>query len=300
MIIDMHRHMWSVSERHPAFATLGGGVETELPLVPDIDGTADGIVAEMDESGVDVTVLVLADYHMRLGDAIFSPEGENRVQTHMAQRHPSRLISFFGMDPRRPDAIDLFDIALREWGAKGLKLHPTVGYFPHDPVCYPFYEKCVEYGVPVISHTGPMASPLYSRYTMPIEFDQIAADFPDLTLILAHSGTGQMAIPHRYLEALAIACEKPNVLLELSCWQLVYQRDPGAFVLALDRMRNEVGIERILFASDFPGTRAWMPLSEWVGVFRGMPALGEEHGVRFDDRDVDAMLGGNGARVLGL
>ena len=72
------------------------------------------------------------------------------------------------------------------------------------------------------------------------------------------------------------------------------------FVQALDNMRNEIGIERIIFGSDFPGPRMWMPLREWVGAFRSLPALGEEHGVRFDDRDVDAILGGNSARILGL
>ena len=103
-----------------------------------------------------------------------------------------------------------------------------------------------------------------------------------------------------YLEALAIAREKPNIILEVSCWQLIYKSDPGAFVRALDNMRNEIGIERIIFGSDFPGPRMWMPLTEWVGAFRSLPALGEEHGVRFDDRDVDAILGGNSARILGL
>ena len=146
-----------------------------MPLVPDVDASADEIVAEMDEAGVDISCLLMADYHKRLGDAIFSPEGENRVQALMSRRHPDRLIPFFGMDPRRPDAADLFEQGLRDWGVRGLKIHPTVGFYPHDEACYPLYEKCVEFGVPVISHTGPMPSPLYSKYAMPIEFDQVAA-----------------------------------------------------------------------------------------------------------------------------
>ena len=254
----------------------------------------------MDGAGIDVSVLLMADYHKRLGDAIFSPEGENRVQVHMAERHSGRLIPFFGMDPRRPDAAQLFDTALKEWGVKGLKLHPTVGFFPHDPVCYPLYEKCVEYGVPVISHTGPMPSPLYSRYAMPIEFDDVAADFPELTIIMAHSGQGHIAVPHLWVDALAIAREKPNIVLEISLWQIVYKDDPKGFVLALDRMRREIGIERIVFGSDFPGPRSVMPLKEWTGAIKRLPSLGEEHGVRFDDQDVDAILGGNTARILGL
>ena len=307
MIIDVHRHMWSSAQRHPRVRGIAHSASVvryrqpdEIPLVPDVDGTSDEIVAEMDGAGVDLSVLLMADYHMRLGDAIFSPEGENRVQVHMSQRHEGRLVPFFGMDPRRPDAAALFETGLKEWGVKGLKLHPTVGFFPHDRVCYPLYEKCIEYGVPVISHTGPMPSPLYSRYAMPIEFDQVAADFPELTIIMAHSGAGHIAVPHLWIEALAVAREKPNIMLELSVWQVLYREDPAAFVQALDTMRREIGVERILFGSDFPGPRDVLPLADWVGAFKRLPSLGEEHGLRFDDKDVDAILGGNAARLLGL
>ena len=307
MIVDIHRHMWSLAQRHPIVREIAHGASTvryrqpdEIPLVPNVDDTADAIVAEMDGAGVDVSALLMADYHRRLGDAIFSPEGENRIQVYASQRHQGRLIPFFGMDPRRPDAASLFEKGLKEWGIKGIKLHPTVGFYPHDRACYPLYEKCVEYGVPVISHTGPMGSPLYSRFAMPIEFDEVAADFPDMTLIMAHSGQGHLAAPQMWNEALAVAREKPNIVLELSLWQIVYKDDPGGFVLALDAMRREIGIERIVFGSDFPGPRDVMPLKDWVGVIQGLPSLGEEHGVRFDTRDVDAILGGNSARILGL
>ena len=157
MIIDIHRHMWSSAQRHPLVREIAHSAPNiryhqpeEIPLVPDVDATADAIVAEMDGAGADVSALLMADYHMRLGDAIFSPEGENRVQVYMAERHPGRLIPFFGIDPRRPDAATMFDKALKEWGVRGLKLH-----------------------------TGPMQSPLYGRYARPTEFDDVAADFPE-------------------------------------------------------------------------------------------------------------------------
>ncbi|MCH8207205.1 MAG: amidohydrolase [Chloroflexi bacterium] len=307
MIVDVHRHMWSAAQRHPIVREIAHSAPQvryhqpdDVPLVPDVDSTADAIVAEMDEAGVDVSVLLMADYHRRLGDAIFSPEGENRVQVQMVHRHPDRLISFFGMDPRRPDAAELFEKALVEWGVRGLKLHPTVGFFPHDRACYPLYEKCVQHGVPVIFHTGPMPSPLYGRYARPTEFDDVAADFPEMTLIMAHSGQGHIALSHLWIEALAVAREKPNVILELSLWQIVYKEDPRAFVRSLDQMRREIGVERIVFGSDFPGPRDVLPLDAWVGAIKSLPSLGEEHGVRFDDADVDAILGGNAARILGL
>jgi len=80
----------------------------------------------------------------------------------------------------------------------------------------------------------------------------------------------------------------------------VCKDDPKGFALALDRMRREIGIERMVFGSVFPGPRSVMPLKEWTGAIKRLPSLGEECGVRFDDEDVDAILGGNSARILGL
>lgn len=117
---------------------------------------------------------------------------------------------------------------------------------------------------------------------------------------MAHSGQGHIAVPHHWIDALAIAREKPNIVLEISLWQTVYKDDPKGFVLALDRMRHEIGIERMVFGSVFPGPRSVMPLKEWTGAIKRLPSLGAEYGVRFDDEDVDAILGGNSARILGL
>ena len=73
-----------------------------------------------------------------------------------------------------------------------------------------------------------------------------------------------------------MAREKPNVVLELSLWQIIYRDDPGAFVRALDTMRREIGIERIVFGSDFPGPREVLPLKEWVCAIKQLPSLGEQ------------------------
>ena len=70
--------------------------------------------------------------------------------------------------------------------------------------------------------------------------------------------------------------------------------------MAIDRMRKEIGIERILWGSDFPGLRGEMPMKQWVDIFRDLPSLAGEFGYRFDNVDVDALLGGNAARMLGL
>jgi predicted TIM-barrel fold metal-dependent hydrolase len=65
-------------------------------------------------------------------------------------------------------------------------------------------------------------------------------------------------------------------------------------------MKDTIGVERIIFASDLPGLRRAMPLRTWVEVFRDLPALAREYGYSITDQDVRAILGGNAARILGL
>lgn len=300
MIIDIHRHVWSAYERHASIREIYDRTPTkrgtaarheELPIVPDWEARGREIIEEMDEAGVDTSVLLLADYGLRLGDSVFSVEGENRIQVELSRRYQGRLLPFFGSDPRRPGAADLFKRSLEEWGVRGLKMHPTVGYFPHDPVCHPLYKLCVEHQVPVIFHSGPMAGLLYSRFTQPLQFDDVAADFPDLTIILAHAGQDL------WREALNVARMKPNVYLELSYWQYCFKHTQD-FIQAIGRMRDDLGIDRIIWGSDLPATGNAMSLKTWADTFRRLPSLGEDYGVRFDDSEVTAMMGGNTERIL--
>jgi len=299
MIIDIHRHLWSLFERFPRVAEIAARagnpmVKSErLPLVPDWQETGENLIAEMDDAGVDISVIFMADYALRLGEGIFSVEGENRIHVELMRRYPDRVIAYFGIDPRRPGAADSLQRAVDEGGVRGLKMHPTVGYFPHDRVAYPLYEICQARGLPVTFHSGPMPSPLYSRFTEPFQFDDVAADFPDMNIVLAHSGQDQ------WPAALSVARTKPNVYLELSMWQPKWKY-PDEFLFAINRMRDTIGIERILWGSDFPALRSYMSLKEWADLFKRLPSLGEEHGYRFDDKDVGALLGGNSARLLKL
>lgn len=299
MIIDMHRHLWSLFERYPRAAEIarrGGAKEAlveDLPIVPDWEQTGRDLIKEMDESGIDISVIFMADYALRLGDGIFTAEGENRIHVELMKQYTDRIIAYFGIDPRRKGAADSFETAVTEWGVRGLKMHPTVGYFPHDRAAYPLYEICQSKGLPVTFHTGPMPSPLFSRYTQPLHFDEVAADFPDMTIVMAHAGQ------ELWPEALNVARMKPNIILELSMWQPKFKY-LNEFLFAIDRMRDTIGIERITWGSDFPGLRNVMPLKKWVDIFKQLPSLGEEHGFKFDDLDVQALMGGNAARILNL
>lgn len=306
MIIDLHRHLWSVVERYASVRREAArssvqvlDAETEQRIgtggVPDVGSRGARIIAEMDAAGIDMSVVFLGDYGLRLGESALSVEDENRAIADLARRHPSRIVPFAGVDPRRPQALELFRQGLDDWGMRGLKLHPGTGFDPAAEVCRPFFELAGTRGVPVVVHTGPMASPLVSNTARPVNLDPVAADFPDTTIVMQHAGQRAW-----WEEALNIAFWKPNVYLELSMWQWAYQFDRLGFVKALGRMKQEIGLDRVLFGSDFPGLAETMGLRAWVEVFLDLPELASEHGVDIARAEAEAILGGNAQRILGL
>lgn len=295
MIIDLHRHMWSIQERFPDAYSEVPGHEPPPPASFDWKETASKTIEEMDCAGVDKTTLFVADFEPRLGPAPLSIDEENRLIAEAAGLFPDRIVPFYGIAPRRPGATDKFERAIKEWGFRGIKFHPTVGYFPHDRECYPIYELCASHGIPVLFHSGPGIHPrLYSIYTHPFEYDQVAADFPNLIMIMGHAGDDW------WQECITIARSHPNMVLELSEWQGRLRDRAEESIWAIDKMRNVLGIERVVWGSDFPGLRGTMPLTDCVKIFQGLPIIGDKFDVKFTDNDVEAILGLNAARILGL
>lgn len=306
MIVDLHRHLWSVVERYASIRREAARssvsvLDTETAQevgpggLPDVDKRAASILAEMDEAGIDVSVVFLGDYGLRLGESALSVAEENQAIARLGRENPSRIVPFAGVDPRRPEALELFQHAVDQWGMRGLKLHPGTGYDPGDPVCRPFFEFAGARGIPVVVHTGPMASPLVSHTARPVNLDPVAADFPDTTIVLQHAGQRCW-----WEEALNVAFWKPNIYLELSMWQWTYRFDREGFVRALGRMKQEIGLDRVLFGSDFPGLAETMGLREWVEVFTDLPNFAADYGVEITPDEARAILGGNAQRLLGL
>ncbi|WP_433282192.1 amidohydrolase family protein [Pseudonocardia xinjiangensis] len=300
MIIDLHRHLWSIFERYAAVREIAarglvGGVHQHADApVQDVGSRAAEIRAEMDKAGVDRSCLLLGDYGLRLGEGDLSIEAENRLATDLAREDPEHFIAFFGIDPRRPGAVELFRDAL-DAGARGLKLHPCSGYSPSDPVCRPLYALAGERGVPVAVHTGPMAAPLVSTYASPIHLDEPAADFPDTTFVILHAGQRAW-----FPLALDMARWKPNLYLELSLWQGLLLEDEARFVGRIGEIKSGVGLGRVVFGSDCPGVSSVMPLHAWVETFRRLPEIAQRHGVEVTPDEVDQMLGTTAASLMGL
>ena len=202
-----------------------------------------------------------------------------------AARHPDVLIPFGSVDPRTgPAAIDLARQLVAENGVRGFKFHPTVqGFDPSAEEFAPLWAAIDELGVPIVVHTGqtgvgaglPGGYGLKIRYSNPMLLDDVAADHPGLTIILAHP-----SVPWQD-EALSMAAHKANVYIDLSGWS------PKYFSPALVRQAGSILQDKVLFGSDFPA----LTPERWLDDFAKL---------ELKDAVIPKILKGNAARLLGL
>lgn len=148
------------------------------------------MLAEMDEAGYDY--VVITDYkqwsyrrHFRL----MMDYGIDIVKEIM-DRGQGRVIGGASYNPFRiEESLREIEKGVREYGLKCVFFHPiTFGLAANDRQCYPLYAKCVELGIPVGLQVGHSAEILPSEVGRPMYADQVAIDFPNLTMILSHTG----------------------------------------------------------------------------------------------------------------
>jgi len=182
-----------------------------------------------------------------------------------ARDHTDILIPFGSVDPARgAEAVRMAKRQI-EAGAKGFKFHPSSQAFtPNDPAVYPVYEVIQEAGLPALFHSGQTGAGAGMRggggirlkYSNPMYLDDVAVDFPDMPIILAHP-----SFPWQE-EALSVATHKPQVYIDLSGWS------PKYFAQILIQYANTLLKNKVLFGTDFPvlTPERWMADLEKVGI----------------------------------
>jgi len=260
------------------------------------DGSGDTMVKNMDAAGVDTMMICCLDYSMVdfLGEAGISIEEQNRLHYEATRRHPGRLVFAVGVDPRRPNALEILETGVKEWGAKALKLYPPCGFYPNDRIVYPLYAKCIEFGIPVNYHTGPIFAPLRSKYSHPIHLDDVATDFPELIIHATHTGHGS------WQEMLAVARSNYNIICDLAGWQIWTVAHPLRFYEKMRFIMDMLGPGSLMFASDSTGNPDSSRYVEWVKVFTEIPESVKETGIEFSEQEITDFLGGTATRILRL
>ena len=243
------------------------------------------------------TVADLADYYRerKMAAVIFTVDATTALGGHppvssemiagQAAEHNDVLIPFGSVDPRKPaEAVDRIRDLATNYGVRGMKFHPSLqGFDPSHSDYYPIYEVCAEHGLVALFHTGqtgigaglPGGRGIKLRYSDPMLLDDVAADFPELTMILAHP-----SVP--WADAsISIATHKANVFIDLSGWS------PKYFPPQLTRAIGSMLKEKALFGSDFP----LITPERWISDFEKLDVREEA---------VPLIMKENALRVLGL
>lgn len=243
--------------------------------------TEEEVVAELEDTGIEA-VIIAFDAESETG----LPPCTNEYVAGFRDRYPETIIQAWGsVDPWKPSAIDDARRAVEEFGVLGFHFHPIVGGFSvGDERLYSLWEVITELGVPIMVDTGMTgmgAGPLggmgrHLKHATPWPaLDDLAADFPELTIVAAHPAwpwTDQM---------IAIALHKGNVFWELSGWGPTYL--PQALKHDIPRRL----VDKIMFGSDFPSLTHKRLVDDW-------DALGYSQDV------IERVFHGNAERVLGL
>jgi predicted TIM-barrel fold metal-dependent hydrolase len=307
VIFDIHAHLMGPEVPGKAFwdgftrlavAQTGRSEERIRQRLDDVwDLTGERLIQDLDEAGVDKVMVMPVDWGLvpAFKDATMDIWEQHELHSRVMRQYPDRMVAFACFDPRRPNAVEMLERAVKELGMVGLKIHPAAGFFPNERMVYPMYEKALELGIPVMVHTGPEPKPLYSRHCQPVYVDDVAADFPDLTIILAHAGLSAW-----WQEAAGIASVAPNVYLDISGWQVMARLRPLEFYTTLRSLIGMVGARRILWGSDYPALRLLLSEAAWVRAITDPPELARQHGITLTDEEVSAMMGDNAAHLLGL
>ena len=241
--------------------------------------TVDDVAAYYRERNM-AAVVFTVDWETKSG----VPPVANEEIPEAAAANSDVLIPFASVDPARPDAVERARRLISDYGVKGFKFHPNIqAFFPDDRSVYPLYEVIAEAGLPALFHTGhsgmgtglPGGGGLRLKYSNPMCLDDVAADLPELQIVLAHP-----SFPWQE-EPISICLHKANVWIDLSGWS------PKYFPPVLVHYANSLLKTKVLFGSDFP----LVTPDRWLADFEQAP---------FKDEVRPLIMKENAVRLLGL
>ncbi len=302
VIIDTHVHLYRTVRQGWQGRAAGDRV--------DAGGDVDQLLRCMDEAGISgawiinawPTVQMLQGLKSKLPPSL-REEQEERVKQILKERcermnewlcstarqYPGRFAALIGIDPLWGSEWMVKEIETRfEQGAKGIKIIPDWGaYYPNNPVMWPAYKKLEELGMVFLSHSGAEtvlgATVEKIDYSFPKCFEAVLRDFPRLNVVLAHLGW-RSSVETKF------ATEVTNQQKELSKrYSNVYFDISCSFEEGLDKadedLIREIGVDRVLWASDWHAHRAIL----------GLESLKRS---RFSEEEKRKILGENAQRIV--
>ena len=292
-MIDFHIHLsrpehlrpWVLAwyrENFSGDAAPQPGVEQDVDAYMDHALSPEGIRALLQKSGIDWAVGLADPTPITTGWTTNDFVGEF---CSVANALPDpvdgpcgRLLPFASLNPFLENdlAVEL-ERLVQTFGFRGIKVYPVYQHhYPNGSRMYPLYAKAQELGLPVLVHTGSSVfKGARIKYGDPLLLDDVAIDFPDMTILMAHSGR-----PFWYEQAFWMARRHENVYMEVSGL-------PAKKLLDYFP-RLEMLTDKIVYGSDWPGN---------PDLRRNMDAILT---LPISEKAKRAILHDNAARILGI
>lgn len=299
--IDTHAHFGNE-------AMLNVEKDSANPLINEIDAirkqvgyksmfeqttSLDELIEDMDRNMIEMSWLHQLSFKEVLGYDVLTNEEIKKA----VDRYPERLKGFAGIDPRCSDAPKQLEYAIKDMGLHGFKMNPNDfgGYYLNDKeLCYPLYEKALELNIPVSIHTGITPGPMFRmKHNNPILLDDVAVDFPELTIFVEHMG-----VPWQDLCYNMVTRHKNMYITITAIANIMIHKSPGLFYMELSKMLGMIGSERILWGSDWtatPNTREVLDFFMNPEVPMPVKFMG---GATLTDDDTGNILYYNAQRIL--
>jgi len=253
-------------------------IDTHVHIEPEPTGNEAEEAARkyFGNTGVSYKRSDLAEYYRsrNMGCVVFSvderltgrPQVPNEDVGHFAKEHSDHIMAFASVDPTRgKEGVAEAERLIKTGLFRGFKLHPPLQKFaPNDRIAYPFYEVMNAAKLPVIFHTGhsgigtgmPGGGVVRLKYGNPMDIDDVAVDFPDMPIIMAHP-----SFPWQD-EAISVCLHKRQVYIDLSGWS------PKYFSPTLIQYANTLLKNKMLFGSDYPllTPERWLADFDKIGI----------------------------------
>lgn len=271
-VIDFHLHLLTADQCVPFLLQfMHQSIKQDVREFMGFYNEPQNLVALLEQCGVDYGIIL----------AELSPDVTAMIRNEQVAEYCANhemLIPFANINPHlcMKPAREL-DRCVAELGFKGLKMLPSYQHFyPNDPELYPLYAKAEELQIPVMFHTGSSIFPgTKMKYADPLHLDDVAVDFPDLVIVMSHSGRGFW-----YDSAFFLSKLHRNVYMEIA------GLPPHKLLNYFPEFERNA--DKIIFGSDWPSVPHIKKNIEYIN---NMP---------LKEASKAKILGGNACRLLNL
>ena len=163
-------------------------------------------------------------------------------------------------------------------------MHPGAGFNPEESATLKLIEAIADYGIPVITHTGPSIVPTSSRYGDPIYLDKMLLGFPEVNVIAAHMAYGYRS------QLCSFGWQRPNLYTDISVAQDMAKTDYPKFARTIREVVDAFGPERVLFGTDSPYTWGVLSEKDFITAIKDLATKAPDD-AKFTDSEIEMLLG---------